>query len=85
MPTGRCANPKPEPEPEPEPEPIATPTSAPAPTPDQVALQGRRAAAQPTAAAINATFAVLGLGGYGLLVQVWLNGSFNERAQGGWF
>ena len=51
----------------------------------QIALQGRRAAAQPTAAAINATFAGLGLGGYGLLLQVWLNGSFNERVQGRWF
>lgn len=38
----------------------------------------------PSAAAINATFAVLGLGGYGLLVQVWWNGSFNE-AVGSWF
>ena len=71
--------------PNPNPNATPTPTPAPAPTPDQVALQGRRAAAQPTAAAINATFAVLGLGGYGLLVQVWLNGSFNERAQEGWF
>lgn len=53
----------------------------------QVALQARQAteAAQPTAATINATFAGLGLGGYGLLVQVWLNGSFNERVQGLWF
>jgi len=41
----------------------------------QVALG--RAAEEPSATTINTTFIVLGLGGYGLLVQVWLNGAFN--------
>ena len=52
----------------------------------QLALQrGRGAqAAAPPPGVINAIFAVLGLGGYGLLVQVWVNGSFNERVEG-WF
>jgi len=36
------------------------------------------AAAKPSRALINTTFAVLGLGGYGMLVQVWLNGTFSE-------
>ena len=51
----------------------------------QMFLQGRATGAAPSPAAINATFAVLGLGGYGLLVQVWLNGAFNERVVGEWF
>jgi len=32
---------------------------------------------KPSPAEIKTTFIVLGLGGYGLLVQVWLNGAFN--------
>lgn len=36
-----------------------------------------KAAEKPSAVTINATFIILGLGGYGLLVQVWLNGAFN--------
>jgi 4-hydroxybenzoate polyprenyltransferase len=40
----------------------------------QVSLAPSAAALSP--ASMNATFAILGLGGYGLMVQVWVNGAF---------
>lgn len=39
---------------------------------------GHSTGEEPSASAIDTTFAILGTAGFGLMVQVWFNGAFNE-------